>query len=236
MCAIRSKPYGWDLKRKDKISSKNTKGHFCTFYISSKTVQAIETTFYIHSTSYYRTMCSIRSKLYGWDQRRKDKISSKNTKKPFLDFFNFSKTVQTIDTIFYSHSTSYWGTMCAIRSNPYGWDLRKVTKISSKDTRKAIFGLFILSRKLCRRLKQFFSHSTSFYCTMCAISSKPCGWDLRKKAKNSLKKAIFGTFISSQKLCRQLKRFLQSFLILLGHHVCNQIKTVWLGSEKESQN
>ena len=37
---------GWDLRKKAKISSKNTKKkHFWTFYISSKTVQAIETIF-----------------------------------------------------------------------------------------------------------------------------------------------------------------------------------------------
>ena len=57
MCAIRSKQYGWDLRKKAKISSKNTKkAIFWTFYIFSKTVQAIETTFYSHSTSDYRTM------------------------------------------------------------------------------------------------------------------------------------------------------------------------------------
>ena len=37
---------GWDLKKKAKISSKNTKKkHFWTFYFSSKAVQAIETIF-----------------------------------------------------------------------------------------------------------------------------------------------------------------------------------------------
>ena len=121
MCAIRPKPYGWDLRKKDKISSKNTKKHFWTFYISSKTVQAIETTFYSHSTSFYGTMCAVRPKPYSWDIRKKDKISSKNTKKKHFWTFNISsKTVQAIETTFYSHSTSYYGTMCAIRSNPYG--------------------------------------------------------------------------------------------------------------------
>ena len=47
--------------------------------------------------------------------------------------------------------------MCAIRSKQYGWDLRKKAKISSKNTKKAIFGLFIFSQKLCRRLKRLFT-------------------------------------------------------------------------------
>ena len=91
MCAIRSKPYGWDLRKKAKIISKDTKKHFWIFYVSSKTVQAIETTFYSHSTSYYGTMCAIRSKPYGWDLRKKVEFSSKNKKKTFLDFLNFLK-------------------------------------------------------------------------------------------------------------------------------------------------
>ena len=86
MCAIRSKPYGWDLRKKAKIISKDTKKHFWIFYISSKTVQAIETTFYSHSTSYYGTMCAIRSKPYGWDLRKKVEFSSKNKKKRFWTF------------------------------------------------------------------------------------------------------------------------------------------------------
>ena len=121
-------------------------------------MQAIETTFYSHSTSYYGTMCAIRSKPYGWDLTTKAKISSKNTKKKhFCSFYISSKIVQAIETTFYSHSTSYYGTMCAIRSKPYGWDLTTQAKISSKNTKKNIFGLFIFPQKLCRRLKRLFT-------------------------------------------------------------------------------
>ena len=103
-------------------------------------------------------MCAIRSKAYGWDLRKKAKISSKNTQKGHLwTFYNFPKTVQAVETIFYNRSTSYRGTMCAIRSKPYGWDLRKKEKVSSKNTNKAIFGLFIFYQKLCRRLILFFA-------------------------------------------------------------------------------
>ena len=102
-------------------------------------------------------MCAIRSKTYGWDLRKKDKISSKNTKKLFWTFYISSKTVQAIETTFYSRSTSYYGTVCAIRSKPYSWDLRKKSKDSSKNTQKNIFGLFMFPQKLCWRLKRLFT-------------------------------------------------------------------------------
>ena len=102
-------------------------------------------------------MCAIMSKPYGWDLRKNAESSLKNTKRPFLDFLFFSKTVHAIETTFYSHSTSSYGTMCAIRSKPYGWNLRKKAKISSKNTKKNIFGLFIFPNKLCRRLKRLFT-------------------------------------------------------------------------------
>ena len=72
-------------------------------------------------------------------------------------FYISLKTVQAIETTFHSHSTSYYGTMCAIRSKPYSWDLRKKAKDSSKNTKKNIFGLFIFPQKLCRLLKRLFT-------------------------------------------------------------------------------
>ena len=54
-----------------------------------------------------------------------------------------------------------------------------------------------------------------------------------KLVHKTRKKNVFGLFIFPQKLCRQLKRFLQSFYIILGLDVCSYIKTVWLGSEKK---
>ena len=65
--------------------------------------------------------------------------------------------MQAIETTFYSHSTSYYGTMCAIRSKLYSWDLRRKAKISSKNTKKNTFGLFIFPQKLGSRLKLLFT-------------------------------------------------------------------------------
>ena len=150
-------------------------------------MQAIETTFYRHYTSYYGTMCANRSKPYGWDLRKEAKISSKDTKKKhFWIFYISSKTVQAIETTFYSHYTSLYGTMCSIRSKPYGWDLRKNAKSSSKKHKQKHFWTFYISSKTVQSVETtFYSHSTSYYGTVCAIRSKPYGWDLRTKAKNS---------------------------------------------------
>ena len=126
-------------------------------------MQAIETTFYSHSTSYRGTMCAIRSKPYGWNLRKKAKTSSKTQKKSFWTFYISSKTVQAIETTFYSHYTSYYGTMCAIRSKPYGWDQRKKAKISSKNTKKKHFWTFYISSKIVQAIDTtFYSHSTSY--------------------------------------------------------------------------
>ena len=77
MCAIRSKQYGWDLRKKAKIILKNTKSHFGLFIFSAKTVHANETIFYSHSTSYYGTMCAIGSKPYSWDLKRTPNLVQK---------------------------------------------------------------------------------------------------------------------------------------------------------------
>ena len=100
MCAIMSKPYGWELRKTTKVVKKTQKDHFWTFYFFSKTVQAIETTFYRHSTSYYGTMCAIGSKPYSWDLRKKAEISSKNTKNSFGLFIFPQKLCRRLKRLF----------------------------------------------------------------------------------------------------------------------------------------
>ena len=119
-------------------------------------MQAIETTFYSHSTSYYSTMCAIRSKPYGWDLRKKAKISSKNKKKTFLDFLYFLKNCAGDSNYFLQSLYIILGLHVCRYVNPYGWDLRKTPKVVKKH-KKTIFGLFIFSPKLCRRLKRLFT-------------------------------------------------------------------------------
>ena len=78
-------------------------------------------------------MCAIRSKQYSWDLRKKAKICLKKHRKGHFGLLIFSpKTVHANETIFYSHSTSYYGTMCAIGSKPYSWDLKRTPNLVQK--------------------------------------------------------------------------------------------------------
>ena len=119
-------------------------------------------------------MCAIMSKPYGWDMRKTSKVVKKTQKDHFWTFYFFCKTVQAIETTFYRHSTSFYGTMCAIRPKPYGWDLRKKDKISSKNTKKNIFGLFIFPQKLCRRLKRLFTVILHHFTAPCVQLDQNC--------------------------------------------------------------
>ena len=115
--------------------------------------------------------------------------------------------------------------MCAIRSKPYGWDLRKKAKISSKNTQKNIFGLFIFPQKLSRRLKRLFTVILQHITAPCVQidQNRMAGIQGRKpKLVQKTQKNYFGFFIFPQKLCRRLKRLFTAIL----HHItapCVQI-------------
>ena len=85
------------------------------------------------------------------------------------------------------------------------------------------------------------SHSTPKGAPACAKTSKSYGWDVRNIAKISPKMAkkqpFFDFFRFSQKLFIRFERnFLQLFDTILESYMCNDIKIVWLGCEKHSQN
>ena len=85
------------------------------------------------------------SKSYGWDVRNiNEKISPKIAKKViFRFFFDFLKNCPyDSNEIFYSHSTPYYGPLCAISLNSYGWDVRNIAKFSPKMAKKSHFSIF----------------------------------------------------------------------------------------------
>ena len=58
-----------------------------------------------------------------------------------------------------------------------------------------------------------------------------------QKQPKTTKKSHFWTFFNSLENPVRLKRkFLQPFYNTWGTYVCNDIKTVWFGLEKQSQN
>ena len=82
------------------------------------------------------------------------------------------------------------------------------------------------------------SHSTPKGAPACAKASKSYGWDVRNIAKISPKMAkkqpFFDFFRFSQKLSIRFERkFLQIFYTILESYMCNGIKIVWLGCEKQ---
>ena len=82
------------------------------------------------------------------------------------------------------------------------------------------------------------SHSTPKGAPACAKASKSYGWDVGNIAKISPKMAkkqrFFDFFRFSQKLSIRFERnFLQSFYIIIESYMCNGIKIVWLGCEKQ---
>ena len=99
-------------------------------------------TLHSHSTPKGAPACAMASKSYGWHVRNIAKISPKMAKKQsFFDFFfDFLKNCPyDSNEIFYSHSTPYYGPLCAISLNSYGWHVENIAKISPKMAKKQSF-------------------------------------------------------------------------------------------------
>ena len=108
------------------------------------------------------------SKSYDWDVRNIAKISPKWPKNSDVSTFSISsKTVHTIRTNF---STPYYGPLCAISLNSYGWDVRNIAKNSPKMAKKQPFlDFFPFSQKLSIRfernfLQPFYTILESYMC------------------------------------------------------------------------
>ena len=86
---------------------------------------------------------------------RCEKYSPKMAKKQsFFDFFfDFLKNCPyDSNEIFCSHSTPYYGPLCAILLNSYGWDVRNIAKFSPKMAKKTV--IFRFSHKLFSRFER----------------------------------------------------------------------------------
>ena len=160
------------------------------------------------------------SKSYGWDERKTAKISPKMAKKqPFSTFFDFLKNCPyDSNEIFYSHSTPYYGLLCAISLYWYGWDVRNIAKISPKMAKKQpFFDFFRFSQKLSEPfernfLQLFFTILESYMCNSIKVVWLGCEKHSQIKPKNGQKTAIFRLFSLFSKLFIRFERnFLQSF-------------------------
>ena len=78
---------------------------------------------------------------------RKLKLFKKTQKRPFWALYIFSKTVHANETIFYNRSTSYYGTMCAIGSKEYSWDLKRTPNLVQKTQKKSFLDFLYFLKK-----------------------------------------------------------------------------------------
>ena len=152
-----SKLYGWDVTNIAKISPKVAKiQSFSIFFDFLKNCpNDSNEIFYSHSTPYHGPLWAISLYSYGWDVRNIAKNNPKMAEKhSFFDFFfNFLKNCPyDLNEIFYSHSTPYYGPVCAISLNSYGWDVRNIAKISPKMAKKVIFRFFSIFSKTVRTI------------------------------------------------------------------------------------
>ena len=163
-----SKSYDLNVRNIAKFSPKMAKNStktviFRLFSIFSKTVYTIRTklsTVILHH---------IRVLYVQWHQNRMagmwetwPKLSQKWPKNSqFSFFFRFSQNCQYHSKeIFYSHSSPYYGPLCAISLNSYDWDVRIIAKINPKSAKKQLFfDFFWFSQKLSIRFERTFVQS-----------------------------------------------------------------------------
>ena len=155
-----SKSYGWDVRNIAKIGPKMAKKQpfFDFFRFSQKLSIRFERIFLqLFYTILESYMCN-GIKIVWLGVRNIAKCSPKMAKKQsFFDFFfDFLKNCPyDSNEIFYSHSTPYYGPLCAISLNSYGWDVRNIAKFSPKMAKKTvIFRFFRFSHKLFIRFER----------------------------------------------------------------------------------
>ena len=142
----------------------------------------------------------------------------------FPIFFDFLKNCPyDSNEIFYSHSTPYYGPLCAMASKSYGWDVGNIAKISSKMAKKqSFFDFFFDFIKNCPYDSNeiFYSHSTPYYGPLCAISLTSYGWD-KRNSQNIPKMAKKPPFFDFLKLSiRFEQKFLVIFYTIVWSYVC----------------
>ena len=113
-------------------------------------------------------------------------------KQPFFStFFDFLKNCPyDSNEVLYSPSTLYYGPLCVISSNPYGWDVRNIAKINTKVAKKQpFFRLFLVFAKTVHTIRTKISTVISYTIvwSMCAISINLYNWDWSESEGKRLK-------------------------------------------------
>ena len=148
------------------------------------------------------------TKSYGCEVRNEPNLAQKRSKNS-----HFSTSSDFLENcpyhsndFFYSHSTPYYGPLCAISLISDGWDLRNMAKINPKMAKKqTIFDFFRFSQKLFKPLERIFLQTFyAIYESICSMASKSHGSEVRNKpnlAQKWLKNSHFSTFSDFLKNC-----------------------------------
>ena len=111
-------------------------------------------------------------------RRNQPKIGQKTA--VFRLLLIFAKTPYDSNKILYSPSTLYYGPLCAISFNSYGWDVRNIARINPKMAKKQpFFDFFFIFAKTVHTIRTKIS-TVVFYTivwSMCAISINSYNWD-----------------------------------------------------------
>ena len=144
------------------------------------------------------------------------KFSPKMVKKQsFFDFFRFSRKLSIpFERFFYSHSTSYFGPLCAISLNSDGWDVRNIAKIKRRGTKnQPVFDYFDFHKNCPFDSNEFlYSPSTLYYGLLGVVSSRLNCCDVNNITKVSPKMAKNSQFLTFFDFCKNCPNYSNDFL------------------------
>ena len=226
-----SKSYGWDVRNIAKISSKMAKKVIFRFFRFSQKLSIRFERNFLQSfyTLLWSFMCNFIKFVWLGCEKQPNLAQKWPKKQSFFDFL----------------------TNCSYDSNESESEGKRLKPTSLPHIRLCFFLVFF-SRPFHENFKFLkncpydfskilHSHSTPKGAPACAKALKSYDWVVRNIAKISPKMAekqpFFDFFRFSQKLSIRFERnFLQLFYTILESYMCNDIKIVWLGCEKHSQN
>ena len=170
-----SKSYGWDVRNIAKISPKMAKkqSFLDLFRFSQKLSMRFERNLLQSCYTILESYMCNGIKIVWLGFGKQPKLAQKWPKNShFSIFFDFLKNCPyDSNEMFYSHSTPYYGPLCAISLNWYVWDVRNLAKINPKMGKKqTFFDFFYFCCKNCPydSNKSFYSlflhHSMVYVC------------------------------------------------------------------------
>ena len=153
-----SKSYGWDVRNKAKSGQKTVIFRFFFQFSQKLSIRFKRNFLQSFFTILWSFVCNF-IKFVWLGCEKQPKLAQKWPKSViFRFFFDFlKKCPYDSNEIFYSHSSLYYGPLCAMASKSYGWDVRNVAKISPKMAKNSDFSTFSIFSKTVHTIRTKFS-------------------------------------------------------------------------------